>query len=935
MKFKRIMATALAFAMLASSLSVFAQSIEDEPQVQTTQEAAEPATQPDTSSSSVADSIASSEQASSSEEQASSSEEQTSSSIDASSVSSSSDVTSSEVSSSETSSSTSTSSSVSSSSEVSSSSSSSSSESVSSSEVTEEEAEINAQAADGVTNFVTRMYQIALRREPDNVGLNDWANKLRAGTSKGIDIMVGFFYSPEYTDLNKSDEDFVKDLYLAAFGRTADETGLNDWKTRLSYFVSRGYVIEGFAGSAEFINMCNSFGITPGHLALTENRDKNINVTAFVTRLYKVALGHDPDINGLNDWTGKINAGTTNGAQAVYGFFLSNEYTSKNKSDADYVSDLYNVMLNRSADGGSTTWTTSLDNGVSREYVINGVSGSQEFINLCKQYGINSGSIALTQARDKNVKVTAFVQSFYKGLLKRNGDAIGLNDWVGKLLAGTVSGTNVALGFIGSNEMTGKTLTDAEYVSLMYNVALGRTPSAAEVASWTKYLDYGCTRDYIVYGFLNSQEFKTKCANAGVSYTPYAVTNLCDQNPNVTKFVNDQYKYLLGRTKASAAELNNFISQLNSGKLTGTSLTLTVIGSTEARNYINSISNKKKVKNVYQSLLGRAPSDANITEWANYIIIKGYYAFIKTILKTSEYVKYARDMGVNPGGMFGNLKVTDESGKVHEGDAVTILSHIVAGEVGAMANVEVFKAQTIAAHSWILFKNQNGTAAPTVAWSDSVSATITQSVESVADQVIYYDGVPAMTTYFASCNNATNSSAEVWGNSLPYLVTVSSPYDKALATNWEVTRTYNESQIKDIINKIYVSSYAGNPKYDNNLKAYWAHVTSVTSANGYVERIQSNVTYYTTDDSNGKWVSNPSVKGLYFSEKANAAGIPMRSPNFTIKYNNNSTWTITTYGYGHGVGMSQWGALGYAKAGWSYSQILNHYYPNTTIRTMN
>ena len=59
----------------------------------------------------------------------------------------------------------------------------------------------------------------------------------------------------------------------------------------------------------------------------------------------------------------------------------------------------------------------------------------------------------------------------------------------------------------------------------------------------------------------------------------------------------------------------------------------------------------------------------------------------------------------------------------------------------------------------------------------------------------------------------------------------------------------------------------------------------------------------------------------------------LRSHAFDISYDEGSrSFTVTTYGYGHGVGMSQTGSMLYAQQGWDYVQILNHYYPGTVVK---
>ena len=66
----------------------------------------------------------------------------------------------------------------------------------------------------------------------------------------------------------------------------------------------------------------------------------------------------------------------------------------------------------------------------------------------------------------------------------------------------------------------------------------------------------------------------------------------------------------------------------------------------------------------------------------------------------------------------------------------------------------------------------------------------------------------------------------------------------------------------------------------------------------------------------------------------NVNGKTLRSAAFDISYDAGSeAFTFTVYGYGHGCGMSQMGAWGYAANGWGYADILAHYYPGTTLVT--
>ena len=114
---------------------------------------------------------------------------------------------------------------------------------------------------DGVTAFVTRLYKVCLNREPDAAGLKDWTTQLRNHTATGKQVASGFIFSEEFKNRNLSNEDYVEYLYEAFMGRASDPVGKADWVGRLDDGFTREFVFEGFAGSEEFNNICNSYGI--------------------------------------------------------------------------------------------------------------------------------------------------------------------------------------------------------------------------------------------------------------------------------------------------------------------------------------------------------------------------------------------------------------------------------------------------------------------------------------------------------------------------------------------------------------------------------------------------------------------------------------------------------------------------------------------------
>ena len=119
----------------------------------------------------------------------------------------------------------------------------------------------NDESAYGVRAFTERFYTLVLGRQPDVAGFDSWVSGLTAGTLTGGDLAKNFFLSEEYLSQNTSDSAFIDTCYQAFFGRDADEAGKQGWLTMLSQSSSRADVLEGFSGSAEFVQLAASYGI--------------------------------------------------------------------------------------------------------------------------------------------------------------------------------------------------------------------------------------------------------------------------------------------------------------------------------------------------------------------------------------------------------------------------------------------------------------------------------------------------------------------------------------------------------------------------------------------------------------------------------------------------------------------------------------------------
>ncbi|NCC01951.1 MAG: DUF4214 domain-containing protein [Clostridia bacterium] len=249
---------------------------------------------------------------------------------------------------------------------------------------------VGTEAGCQIKNFVIRLYEKVLGRKADYAGLADWFNQLVNGENTGAGVAQGFVFSDEFKNRNLSDGDYIEILYKTMFDRSSDPGGKQGWQEDLKTGFSRAYVYHGFAESAEFTDLCTSFGIQRGSVGLGEARDQNAGVTRFVSRLYSKALSRTPDINGLNDWAGQIIRNESTPENVAHGFLFSDEMRKKGLSDAEFVKVLYRVFLDREADGnGLTDWTGRLKNGTSREDVMYGFSKSAEFGDILRSFGLS------------------------------------------------------------------------------------------------------------------------------------------------------------------------------------------------------------------------------------------------------------------------------------------------------------------------------------------------------------------------------------------------------------------------------------------------------------------------------------------------------------------------------------------------------------------
>lgn len=252
------------------------------------------------------------------------------------------------------------------------------------------------------------------------------------------------------------------------------------------------------------------------------------------------------------------------------------------------------------------------------------------------------------------------------------------------------------------------------------------------------------------------------------------------------------------------------------------------------------------------------------------------------------------------------------NGNVIKLNMTDYLIGVVSSEMPASFNLEALKAQSVLARTYALKAKQTGKKlTDTVStqsyididqmknkWGNSFNTyynKIKNAVENTNGEYLSYNGNYIEALYHSTNNGKTESSLDVFGNYYPYLISVSSEYDKNASS---YLRTIN-MPIDTISNKLGLNL--------NN--------DSVISILSY------------TDGGNIKEIN---INGNNFSGKNVRELLGLRSADFDISISDNNA-NITTRGYGHGVGMSQYGANGMANAGYSYKDILSHYYPGTTL----
>lgn len=259
----------------------------------------------------------------------------------------------------------------------------------------------------------------------------------------------------------------------------------------------------------------------------------------------------------------------------------------------------------------------------------------------------------------------------------------------------------------------------------------------------------------------------------------------------------------------------------------------------------------------------------------------------------------------------------EDSGKIEEVPLEGYIVGVVAGEMPVSFNIEALKAQAVAARSYVLKKMEYSNSkdydiVDTImnqvyltddelknSWKDSYTDKINKiktAVIQTKGEVIKYDDSIIEAFFFSTSTGKTENSGEIFSTQLPYLVSVDSTWDGEVSPLYD---TYNNMSLEEFYKLLGL-------KYSSNLEI----VKTKTTSTGRIREMNINGSIFSASDIINK--------------------LNLRSTYFDLKQDGNNV-IINVKGYGHGVGMSQYGAEAMANKGYSYDQIIKHYYTGVKI----
>ena len=421
----------------------------------------------------------------------------------------------------------------------------------------------------------------------------------------------------------------------------------------------------------------------------------NNEIREFVTRCYRIILGREPDVGGMQTWLNELQSGRKAASEIIDRFVNSPEFQEMNYTKDHAVEILYWVMLDRGSDlVGKANWVSKLENGQPFAAIINGFCVSPEFRRICDSYGIKPDSVTIPgESTTADEKIKAFVQRCYRIILNREPDEGGMNTWFNELKSRRKAASEIIDRFMNSPELSGKNYSHSDSVEILYKAMLGRSSDATGKAHWVAKLENGQPFAAVINGFCISPEFKAICASYGIepgtikiqalsgiaeeealSMLAYKakepITKKSESNPTRVEIINPSdtidmnigiavqavyvneekakefisrcYQCVLGR-EASATELANWIGQMTNGTKTPDQIARGFLFSHEFKG--KNVSNEDLVKILYKVYMNRDADPEGLATWTEKLdggtSLKD---LLDTFSKTCEFKKAVSEM---------------------------------------------------------------------------------------------------------------------------------------------------------------------------------------------------------------------------------------------------------------------------------------------------
>lgn len=400
---------------------------------------------------------------------------------------------------------------------------------------------------------------------------------------------------------------------------------------------------------------------------------KDLTTKGFVQRLYSLCLNRNGEKSGVNYWVNHLNGKSKTAAEVALGFFHSVEFENKKLNNRDFVLTAYRVFLDREGESsGVNYWTTLLDGGISRDYIIKGFVESTEFTNICNVYKVNRGSIDVkTNYLESNQNLTRFVGRLYKLCLGRTAERSGAEYWVKALATRSKTAAQLVQGFFYSNEFINKKLSNEEFVETAYKTMLDRNGEASGLGYWNIAINSGCSKDFILSGFINSQEFINICNKYGVELGEIKLSEKRDLESSKTKLIG-YASYVTKDKVPSVKEVNSLISSLSKGD----KLASTLIWEMLNENVFNDkkLTTKEKVRRTALAITGKEPSTDFIGTWVEKIVHGNSYAnLVELLTSDTVYRNRCSDAGVDSTPYYATISSVKETTKKISGKALKVL----------------------------------------------------------------------------------------------------------------------------------------------------------------------------------------------------------------------------------------------------------------------